>query len=450
MKKSPNDLEAGGGQQDREALLGEPQKSSSGKDGGGGEPPQKEEEKRSAAVAAHKAFNRLASFVALVTLGSITQLSFRLSQREGKYEYNTASAMCVVEFTKMCISFIQVYRESAKKAKHSGGGSVAGVGKNSAGAIFSSSLRQLPVRMCAEYLLLGMSYAVYNQLVFAMMHRSDPGTVSLFKSFAPAMVALINWKVTGLRTTELQWYCLLIQIFGIIPVIMKCEGSIAVDPLTIAFIMAVISMGAFNSVYNAKLIKTPEWEQCTVSVQNIVLYAYGTVLALLGYFFFSSGGGKSFFYGYDHWGVRLLLFFNAFVGVAISFVYRHGDAVLKTFAQPLVASIVVYASSLLTKSSLDVVQAAGAGTVVLASLVYLRLPASKDAPSGAGKKDDGARARSSNFPHVIIAILLCIACGAAYIVAHLSIYTGEAESSTSFAMGSNITAEVASGEAPPA
>jgi hypothetical protein len=55
---------------------------------------------------------RIIAFFALVLLGITTQVAFKLSQRHGKYEYNTMSAMTVVECIKLLMSLVQHYKSS--------------------------------------------------------------------------------------------------------------------------------------------------------------------------------------------------------------------------------------------------------------------------------------------------------------------------------------------------
>ena len=52
------------------------------------------------------------AFFALVAMAVIMQTAYKLSQREGIYEYNTMSAMCVVEFIKLGMSAFHQYTDS--------------------------------------------------------------------------------------------------------------------------------------------------------------------------------------------------------------------------------------------------------------------------------------------------------------------------------------------------
>lgn len=139
-------------------------------------------------------------FVILIAQSIGTQTYFKLSQRNGKYEYNTMSAMFIVELFKLCISLAQIRFSN---------GSLSGV---------ITSFQGIKKQIYAAYIFLALSYAVYNQLIFYVMRLVDPGTFALFKSLMPGIVAALNLVAFGKRLTMAQFYCILIQIFGIIPV----------------------------------------------------------------------------------------------------------------------------------------------------------------------------------------------------------------------------------------
>lgn len=74
-------------------------------------------------------------------------------------------------------------------------------------------------------------------------------------------------------------------------------------------------------------------------------------------------------------GVIMLLLLNSTAGVIISFVHKYGDAALKTLAQPISSSLLVFILSyVFFDLSLDIVKASGAGVVILSTLLYIDLP----------------------------------------------------------------------------
>lgn len=343
-----------------------------------------------------QAATRIISFVVLVTLSVGTQTFFKLSQRGGKYEYNTVSAMTVVEGIKLTIAVSQLMYEqkwSVDACKQL----FVGVTKN----------------VYFAYLFLAVSYAGYNQLIFAVMKIADPGTFSLFKSLTPAIVSLMNWAAFGSWLTRAQFYCLFIQIFGIIPIAVSSSSGgdsklqFGLDGLLL--MIFTLALGSFNTVYNAATIKDQSAKH-PVQVQNAILYSFGFITNLFVFFFTMKPDDNSFFYGYNHASVIILLFLNSTVGVTISFVYKFGDAVLKTLSQPMSSSILVFISYLFFSMPLDIVKAAGAGVVVISTLLYLELPMppKKEELLSNEKENNGDSRRCANIRLAVVCLVLFI------------------------------------------
>lgn len=87
---------------------------------------------------------------------------------------------------------------------------------------------------------------------------------------------------------------------------------------------------------------------------------------------------KPFFYGYDNINVVVLLFLNSTIGITISFVYKHGDAVLKTLSQPVVSAVLLFISKVLFDAPLDIIKISGAGSVIFSTMLYLKLPSAPE------------------------------------------------------------------------
>jgi hypothetical protein len=219
------------------------------------------------------------------------------------------------------------------------------------------------------------------------MRVAEPGTFSLLKSFTPAIVSVMNCSLFGEALTQHQWYCVMIQIFGIIPVIISRNSStqFGYDPIHLGLMFFVIAMGSINTVYNAKVIKELN---LPIGVQNSILYSFGAATNFIFYVYShfnhvtdadaetdsDAPNRQGFFYGYGNPGVILLLVLNSFVGIAITVIYKYGDAVLKTLSGPLCSAILVYISYVFFGMELDIVKASGAAVVVIDTLLYLKLP----------------------------------------------------------------------------
>lgn len=326
---------------------------------------------------------KLIYFCLLVAVSVCNTAIFKVSQKNGEYKYNTLSAMTVVEGLKLIMSLGQCL--------YADGGNVH---------VCFRSFQRIPSVLYRVYTLLGLSYAVYNQLIFACLKEIDPGTFSLFKSLIPAVVALINWISFQKPLSKSQMFCVTIQMLGIVPVVMttNMEGGnvFTISSHSFLIMISLIFHGSCNTVFNAALVKK-ESETVPLRLQNSVLYASGFVTNFFLYFATKQKQSGNFFFGYKNMGVIMLLFLNSAAGIIISCLYKHGDAVLKTLAQPLSSSLLVFISHLFFDMPMDVVKASGAGVVIISTLLYLDLP-SQDVT-----KNDFAfcrRQHHSNVSHV--------------------------------------------------
>ena len=140
-------------------------------------------------------------FLLLVGQSICTQTFFKLSQRGGEYKYNTMSAMAVVEAVKLSITLSQLMLDKRGNIE-----------------ACITTFKGVNKRVYLAYIFLAISYALYNQTIFYVMRLVDPGTFSLFKSLGPGVVALLNLIAYGKKLTQAQVMCIMIQMFGIIPV----------------------------------------------------------------------------------------------------------------------------------------------------------------------------------------------------------------------------------------
>merc|ERR1711971_37437 len=142
---------------------------------------------------------------------------------------------------------------------------------------------------------------------------------------------------------------------------------------SVVMMTSTVLFGAFNTVYNAAVVKK-ESANYPMNVQNSILYCAGCCINLLSYWINKGPGDKDFFYGYHGISVFVLLFLHSTVGITISMVYKYGDAILKTLSQPLVSAILVFLSYFFFDAPLDIIKLSGAVTVIVSTMLYLKLP----------------------------------------------------------------------------
>lgn len=207
----------------------------------------------------------------------------------------------------------------------------------------------------------------------------NPDTVSknlvVLPRYTPTKLTSNDSPCGSLYFSLCSGYCIFIQVFGIIPVIMSRESGNHLDyeSTHMALMVFAICMASVNTVYNAKVVKELT---LPIAIQNTILYSFGVIINLIFYLCSKTdpSNNQHFFYGYKNPGVILLLVLNSFVGIVITVIYKYGDAVLKTLTGPLSSAILVYLSYIFFDMSLDIVKAAGAAVVVVDTLLYLSLP----------------------------------------------------------------------------
>ena len=144
-------------------------------------------------------------FVLLVCVQTFAILLFKLCQVNGAYTFSPASSGALTELCKLTLAGM-LHAQSVR----------------SSGKPF---FENVSVRMVLHYLAMSALYTANNQLSFYVLEVADPGTMSLGKSVAPYLCALLL-RFTGQYLHQLQWVCVIIQCCAIAIVQYdSCKGS---------------------------------------------------------------------------------------------------------------------------------------------------------------------------------------------------------------------------------
>jgi len=201
------------------------------------------------------------------------------------------------------------------------------------------------------------------------------------KSFAPMLAAVILRVFYNEALNELQWLCILLSVSGLLAnqtcIKVECSeyGDDNFDPdasgsisQIVLFVSCLIS--ACTAVFNAKFLKNGVQ---SLQVNQMLLYSQGFLMNLFLYSLqLNEGSSLGFFDGYDNPGVILLLFCQSLIGVAISYVYFYGGAMVKTLATVAQSAILTVLDAFLFGISLSAGSAAGAVTVISSSYIYFQ------------------------------------------------------------------------------
>mmetsp|Transcript_44452 Transcript_44452/g.100497 ORF Transcript_44452/g.100497 Transcript_44452/m.100497 type:complete len:210 (-) Transcript_44452:133-762(-) len=152
--------------------------------------------------------------------------------------------------------------------------------------------------------------------------------------------------------------------------------------LGIMAILVACALTAGCSAVNASLLRSG----CMgLHAQNVVLYTLGAASNLVLFWLrLTPSSHISFFSGYrEHPLAIALLLSNAFVGILITFVYRFGNAVVKTLATNVSSAVLLLLPFLAPGALWGAAEAGsgaalrtvcGCGVVLVAAVIYLENP----------------------------------------------------------------------------
>eukprot|EP00448_Togula_jolla_P021691 CAMPEP_0170590108 /NCGR_PEP_ID=MMETSP0224-20130122/11694_1 /TAXON_ID=285029 /ORGANISM="Togula jolla, Strain CCCM 725" /LENGTH=401 /DNA_ID=CAMNT_0010913883 /DNA_START=160 /DNA_END=1365 /DNA_ORIENTATION=- len=219
----------------------------------------------------------------------------------------------------------------------------------------------------------GLLYAGQNNLLFlALAHLSSAKYLVTYqlKTLSTAIMSVVFLQRS---LTSAQWIALvalscgvaIIQIGGSQPTPEKAGGN---EMIGFCAVIAACFTSGFAGVYMEKELK-----QTAVSlwIRNVQLALVGTPMALTAALYWDGAQiwKDGFFQGYDSF-VWIVVFLNAFGGLAIAAVLRYADNIVKCFGTAVAVVIVTTLSLLFGELAFEPKALAGACLVVSASLLY--------------------------------------------------------------------------------
>ena len=164
--------------------------------------------------------------------------------------------------------------------------------------------------------------------------------MSLFKSWATGLTAVLLWSLFSRPVSRTQWACIALQMCGLVIVQYdSCKGAPSQSMSSYALLTVSVSITAVCSVWNERVVKSGT---ASLHVQNAALYTCGTILNLALFFTLpasypalgvdpATGGRPAFFHGYTA-AAMAVIGCNCLLGLVITAVYKYADAIIKTFA----------------------------------------------------------------------------------------------------------------------
>ncbi|KAI8998041.1 nucleotide-sugar transporter-domain-containing protein [Gaertneriomyces semiglobifer] len=315
----------------------------------------------------------LLSFFGLITIQVSVGLVYKLSQRNGKYEFSTASAMTIAEFFKLIMAFFMFSTDVCDR-------------RTPFLVRVLSTYKQLQEQLSKPLVIklfgLASLYAVNNHVAFATFQLADPGTIQLVKSGSTLISAVLTYCFLARHIASIQWLAIVLQVCGLITTQYNPEAGLHHSVPTYSLLFFSTAISAAAGCWNDNLCKT---YAVSVHAQNTTLYIAGTALNLALFFIRSAfSEEKGFFEGYDNIMAVLVVFLNACIGIAITMVYKYADNIVKSIAVAVSTTILIIASAVLFNGPSTILTYNGAVIILLSTYLYMTWnvgvpPGAKDA-----------------------------------------------------------------------
>ncbi|KAI3659719.1 hypothetical protein MP638_005193 [Amoeboaphelidium occidentale] len=328
------------------------------------------------------------STVALVVIHTSINIVYKSSQIGGLYTFSPAGSLVASELCKFLLSLVLLLRFSSKEEQDALWGLISMKSSASSkpsllptsGSTNQANPESIGSTLLKVLVLAGL-YAINNNLAFYLFSLSDPATITLFKSISAFSTALALYFALGRPITKIQWFAVMFQCSGLVVFQYNpCKGVPLYDSTTYLLLLLAVCITTVTSVWNDFLLKSTN---LSLNCVNLFLYGFG-VIYNCGFFLQERWkGGPGLFEGYTAQAC-LVVFLNSIIGIAISLVYKYGDALVKTFASAITAVNLLIASSILFGMQTHLLTWVGALVTVLATYMYVSVP-STNVPNDTSK-----------------------------------------------------------------
>lgn len=284
----------------------------------------------------------------------------KIAQKDGVYSFSPQSSLVMSETIKTGLSAVYLFLETRDI--------------NAARASMrDQSSRPLVIHMTG----LAALYCFNNAIMFWLFAHADPGSISLIKSGATIVSAVLMYFWRRFRLSIPRWLVIVVQMLGLVVAQYDaCKGRSVLPPTVYGVLFLSLFNSSIANVWNEHVIKS--FEFAGLAVKNIYLYAFGAVLNLFAFWYYryTVPDTPSFFQGYTIVAM-LVVTSNAFIGIAMNAVYKYADALIKNLATTTTTVILLVISAWFFGGRSDVMVFIGASVVVAGTFLYFLLGSSE-------------------------------------------------------------------------
>lgn len=311
------------------------------------------------------------SAMALIMIHTSINVVYKTSQiKGGGYSFSSSGSLVVSELVKLCISIMGIHHFDTPQEKALFFAYLPTAAKS---YLPFPGLARVPNTAGRQGLIravfgLAALYAMNNNLAFRLFTLADPATISLFKSMTSFTTAIVMFLFLRRPIWRVQWFAVLFQCAGLVVFQYDpCKGTPIYSFSTYLLLFTAVMITTVSSVWNDHVLKSSD---LSLNGVNALLYFFGACLNLLFFLREHALGGPGFFDGYTTQAM-LVIFFNSIIGIAVTLVYKFGDALVKTFASAITAVLLLIISSMFFGLQANIVTWTGGLITVLATYMYL-------------------------------------------------------------------------------
>ena len=286
-------------------------------------------------------------FLLLTFIHALSLLLYRMSEKNGRYEYSIASVVLITETCKLGLaSGLYVHEQK----------SVWNVRR-----IFSMQLK-----VALQTIVLSAMYTFNNFLSFYAVHFTDPGTLAMGKSMVPYICAFFALCLNLEHIPRVHWYTFFFQCMGLLMTQISVGNKASYGLGAYLLLGSAVLITAFSSVFNNKIIKTSGESQHAI---NIIMYTSGIGFSTVRLFTYDKP--TNIFHGYNGF-VILLIFVMSVYGICISYAYKLSNVFVKNLSSSAAVCVVLAVGVISGYNTMTINLVVGACTVVAATLLYFQ------------------------------------------------------------------------------
>lgn len=328
---------------------------------------------------------KIVACLGLVFVQVFASTVMKLAQKNGRYSFSPQSSLVMSESIKTLMSIAYLFVEASSSFSSSststGLSSSNPIANGSSGTSIADKLtviRTMVAEQSSQPLLfhmLGLAalYCINNAIMFWLFARADPGSISLIKSGATVVSAILLYIWRHFKLSISQWLVIIVQMLGLVVAQYDaCKGRSVLNPGVYVMLFISLLNSSVANVWNEHVIKS--FQVAGLAVKNLYLYAFGAILNMVAFMAYraSYADTPAFFQGYGLAALGVVTS-NAFIGIAINAVYKYADALVKNISTTTTTVILLIISAMIFAGRNDIMVFIGTVVVICGTFLYFLL-----------------------------------------------------------------------------